>query len=424
MSAQGGPVTRVTTGEGSHFWPQFLDDGDHFIYAATLPARICIGSLKGGASRTPDLMTFPMRVSALAHVPGYIFFVQDSALFARPFDEARLQFSGEALHVVDGIPLTGPGRAPFSVSAAGVLAYWSYSVGTPAVLQWFDRTGRAAQAVPAPAQYIGFDLAQNGQLVYSRTAPNGTTDVWRSDIVRGTEHQVTFDGASYTPQWSPDGTDLVFSSPGDRLPPNLFTKRVLGASPASRVSRSASPDFPSSWSPDGRSIVSVRIDSTTGNDLWIQQLQRPEGERLWFNTPSNESQGKVSPDARWIAYVTDESGEDEVWVASFPSGDIRRQVSASGGMSPRWGEGGREIFYISLAREVMAAPFGQDRTGLSIGPPHRLFKVDNLVDVERRLFPSSNAYVSTADGQRFLMASRVRIPGRLQSALSSTGRRC
>ena len=127
---------------------------------------------------------------------------------------------------MDGVPLTGPGRAPFSVSAAGVLAYWSYSVGTPAVLQWFDRTGRATPAVGAPAQYLGFDLAQNGQLVYSRAAANGTTDVWRSDIVGGTEHQVTFDGASYTPQWSPDGTVIVFSSPNDRLPPNMFAKRL------------------------------------------------------------------------------------------------------------------------------------------------------------------------------------------------------
>jgi eukaryotic-like serine/threonine-protein kinase len=410
VSAQGGPVTRVTTGEGSHFWPQFLDDGDHFIYAASLPPRICIGSLANGTPSQPDLMAFPMRVSALAHVPGYVFFVQDAVLYARRFDEARLQFSGEAHHVVDGVPLAGPGRAAFSVSAAGVLAFWSYSVGTPAVLQWFDRTGRAAPVVGGPAQYLGFDLSQNGQVVYSRTAPNGTADVWTGDVVGGPEHQVTFDGASYTPQWSPDSTSVAFSSPNDRLPPNIFTKRLSDASPASRVSRSTMPDFPSSWTRDGSSIVGVRIDSASGNDLWVHRLQHPEGERLWFNTQFNESQGSVSPDSRWIAYVSDESGKDEVWVASFPSGDIRHQVSASGGISPRWGESSREIFYISLAKELMAAPFAQGRTGIAVGPPHVLFKVDNLVDVERRLFPSANAYVSAADGHRFLMAVRVRDP--------------
>ena len=278
-------------------------------------------------------------------------------MYARPFDEARLQFSGEALHVVDGIPLSGPGRAPFSVSAAGVLAYWSYSVGTPAVLQWFDRTGRAAQAVPAPAQYIGFDLAQNGQLVYSRTAPNGTTDVWRSDIVRrhrapGNLRRSIVHAAMVTRRHD----DLVFSSPDDRLPPNLFTKRVLGR-------QSGFPSQP-------LHVARLSVELEPGRPL---DCQRPNRFHDWQRSvdttaaksrrrasvvqhPSNESQGKRFARRRWIAYVTDESGEDEVWVASFPSGDIRRQVSASGGMSPRWGEGGREIFYISLDREVMAVP--------------------------------------------------------------------
>ena len=204
----------------------------------------------------------------------------------------------------------------------------------------------------------------------------------------------------------------------------MFAKRLSDASPASRVSRSTTPDFPSSWSRDGRSIVSVRIDSTTGNDLWVHRLQNVGGERLWFNTRFNESQGSVSPDSRWIAYVTDESGKDEVWVASFPSGDIRRQVSASGGVSPRWGEGGREVFYIGGGRELMAVPVGLGSSDLGLGPARALFKVDNLVDVERRLFPSANAYVSAADGRRFLMALKYEIPRRLQSASSSTGQLC
>ena len=143
VSARGGQVLPATTPtEGSHFWPQFLGDGEHFIYVATIPGQLCIGSLRNEPPRV--LMKFPVRISSVAYVPGYILFVQDSTLFARPFDEQRLEFSGEPVRVVDGIPVIGFGRAPFSVSAAGVLAYWPYAVGTPSVLQWFDRDGRAS----------------------------------------------------------------------------------------------------------------------------------------------------------------------------------------------------------------------------------------------------------------------------------------
>ena len=119
VSAQGGSVSQVTRGEG-HFWPQFLPDGEHYLYAAAAPARVMLGALGNEANRT--LMSFPVRISALAYAAGHVFFVQDRELFARPFDLVRLAFSGAATRVLQGIPVVGNGRAPFSVSAAGVLA--------------------------------------------------------------------------------------------------------------------------------------------------------------------------------------------------------------------------------------------------------------------------------------------------------------
>ena len=159
--------------------------------------------------------------------------------------------------------------------------------------------------------------------------------------VEGSESQLTFDGAAFTPQWSPDGARIVFTGPGESPPPKLFIRNITGTSPASRFVVAQTPNFASSWSADGRSIVSVRIDPANRNDLWVQRVQDGAAERLSFNTPFNESQGKVSPDNRWIAYVTDESGADEVWVARFPSGDGRRQVSVGGGTSPQWGRRAR-----------------------------------------------------------------------------------
>ena len=260
VSARGGPVLPATTPtEGSHFWPQFLGDGEHFIYVTTIGGQLHIGSLRNEPPR--ELMKFPVRISSLAYVPGYILFVQDSTLFARPFDEKRLEFSGEPVRVVDGIPVIGFGRAPFSVSAAGVLAYWPYAVGTPSILQWFDRGGRASAAVDTPAQYIGFAISPDGrQLALSRTGKDGGADLWLRDLARGTEKQLTFDGAAFTPQWSPDGTRLAFSGPGEKPPPKLFIKNIGDQGPAVRLAAPATPapDFASGWSGDGRSIVSVR----------------------------------------------------------------------------------------------------------------------------------------------------------------------
>jgi eukaryotic-like serine/threonine-protein kinase len=413
VSARGGPMAPVTTPiEGSHFWPQFLADGEHFIYVTAIQGQLCVGSLRDATPRV--LMKFPVRISAVAYVPGYILFVQDATLFARPFDEKRLEFSGEPIRIVDGIPVIGFGRAPFSVSAAGLLAYWPYAVGTPAVLQWFDRSWRASAAVDTPAQYIGFALSPDArQLALSRTGKDGGADVWLRDLARGTEKRLTFDGAAFTPQWSPDGTRVAFSGPGEKPPPKLFVKNLADEGPALRLGAPSMtlPTFASGWSGDGRSIVSVHEDPARGRDLWMHRLDQSAGEPLPFNTRFNESLGKVSPDNHWIAYVTDESGRDEVWVASFPAGAFRRQVSVGGGTSPQWGDGSREIVYLAPDQRLTAVAFNPTKAGGNVGTPRTLFRIDNLAEEDRLLFfATRNDYVAASNGQRFLVSIRARDP--------------
>jgi Tol biopolymer transport system component/tRNA A-37 threonylcarbamoyl transferase component Bud32 len=410
VPARGGPVSpATTTSEGSHFWPQFLGDGKHFIYAAAVPGSINLGSLGNDAPRV--LMKFPVRISALAYVPGHVFFLQDAALFARPFDEQRLEFSGDPIRIVDGIPVTGPGRAPFSVSAAGVLAYWPYPMGTPTTLHWFERNGRTSAVVGGSAQYVGFALSPDaGHLAFSRASQGGGVDVWVRDLSDGRETRLTFDGAAFTPQWSPDGTRIVFSGPGENPPLKLFIKNVANAGAAVRVGVSKTPSFASNWSGDDRSIVSVRIDPTTRNDLWIHRLEDDVDERLPFNSRFNESHGRISPDSRWIAYDTDASGKSEVWVASFPSGEVRRQVSVGGGMAPEWGAGSTEIIYLADDQRLMAAPFSATQTR-GAEAPRALFRLENLAEIDQFVFPTSNVYVATSNGERFLVAVRAPDPG-------------
>ena len=418
VSAQGGAITQVTVpgpanGERGHLWPRFLGDGDHFIYASGSRGGenggIYVASL--GAEAPRIVAQFESEsVSALEYVPGYILYVdQNGGLFARPFDEDRLESSGEPIRILDGIPITGPGRAPFSASATGVLAYWPYAVGTPAVLQWFDRDGRTSAAVETPTRYISFRLSPDGrQLVFSRAANDGRADLWVRDLERGTESRLTSDGTSFSAVWSPDGTRIAFSA-ARRTPPNLFIRNVGATGEDMVVSTTESPDFPLSWSSDRESIVSVLIDPVNRHDLWIWRLQDgkgPVGERLSISSSFNEGQGRVSPDGRWIAYVTDESGQEEVWVAGFPSGENRRQVSVSGGTAPEWGALGAQVFYISRDKQMMATPFNAGEAGT----PRALFRIDSVNLDNQAIFPASDVYTTTANGQRFLVAVGVRDP--------------
>jgi Tol biopolymer transport system component len=412
VSAQGGALEQVTTpsaesGENGQFWPRFLEDNNHFIYSAVSPAGIYVASLDGDA---PRILAPQGVVSALEYVPGYVLYVgQDGGLFARAFDDEALMFVGDPFRIVDGIPLSGPGRAPFSVSTTGVLAYWPYAPGATAVLQWFDRDGRSTPALDVPGRYAGFALSPDlRQLAFARVAANGRSDVWLRDMTRGSESRLTSDGFSFTPTWSPDGTEITYSGARGR-PPDLIIRKI-GDMEETLVDASPMVEFPLAWGQDGASIVSTGTDGTTGSDLWIWRLKgrKGTGERLSLNTRFDESQARISRDNRWIAYTTNESGRDEVWVANFPSGENRRQVSVAGGTAPEWGAGSAEIFYISRDKQVMATPFN----GGEVGTPRVLFRIDNLIDPKDFAadLGASYPYNVTSDGQRFLAAVAARDP--------------
>jgi eukaryotic-like serine/threonine-protein kinase len=174
---------------------------------------------------------------------------------------------------------------------------------------------------------------------------------------------------------------------------------------------SALPAFVSSWCRDGARLVTVRIDPVTRDDLYVDHLDGGPADRLSINTAANEYQGVVSPDDRWLAYVTDASGRDEVWVASFPSGAVRKQVSVDGGASPQWTDGGRELAYISERKWLTVRPFGGTDTSVMLGAAHELFDASQFVETTPLVTPTNNAYVAAAvDGRRFLAAVRVDDP--------------
>ena len=357
-------------------------------------------------------MTFPVRISALAYVPGYVFFVQDSTLFARPFDEQRLAFSGEPIRMVDGVPSVGTRTGALlgiRRRCAGVLAVSRRDVVRAAVVR---QKRPRLRAVGTPALYAGFALSPDAsRLAFSRAGKRGGADVWVRDLARGGESRLTFDGAAFIPQWSPDGTRIVFTGPGEKPPIKLFIKNVANAGPAMsvgvsrrcRISRRAGAETAASSSACG----SIRPAATIcGFIAWTT---------TWTNgcrstRPSMNRTDGVSPDSRWIAYDTDASGKSEVWVASFPSGVIRRQVSSGGGISPEWGDGSAEIVYLSDDKRLMSTRVAGTQTTIDVAAPRPLFPIENLADIDQFNFPTSNAYLAASNGERFLVAVRAPDP--------------
>ncbi len=408
VSSEGGAVIPVTRDEGSHFWPQFIGDGRHFFYSAAIPGEIRLGSLTGEPSRV--LMKVQQHPSSLVYAGGYLFFGRDSKLFARAFDERTLEFVGEPIELLAGMPITQLGRMPFSVSAAGPLAVWPYPGGTPATLRLFTETGASVPVVETPARYVGLALTPNAEsLAVSRRRVNGGADVWVRDLGASTETQVTFDGVAFAPRWSPDGRRLVYTT-STKLPPRLLIKGLRDSSGDVEIGGSQLPAFASSWSNDGARIVSVRIDPATRDDLYVDDLQDGRAERLPMNTAANEYHAAVSPDDRWLAYVTDESGRDEVWVAGFPSGQVKRKVSIDGGTSPQWIDGGREVAYLSQRKWMTIRSFAGTGGDIALGTPRELFDASAFVETTPLVTPTANAYAAAVEGRRFLAAVRAKDP--------------
>jgi serine/threonine protein kinase len=403
VSALGGASSSITAinsaaGEVVQYWPVFLKDGNHFAYSTFKGATggsLILATLTDSSSRA--LMNWGPSAalgSTLAYTPGYILFVENSTLVARRFDDGQLKFSSDTIRIVDGIPVTGPGRAPFSVSSNGVLAYWPGLAGITTELRWFRRDGTPAETAASAAKYSGFSTAPDGKrLVFSRWDSKGKRDVFLQDLASGAVSKVTFNGDSLDPIWSDDGSHLAFSSSGD-TPPNVFSRTANGGE-ITRITNSPLENYPTSWNAGRNVLVYQVVDPKTKNDIWYVDLKGKAKPVPFLQTPANEGLGKLSPDGKWIAFISDESGVDELYIASFPSGENKRPISAGGVNSTaafaiHWRADGKELFYVS-GRQLMAVPIRSTESSIEAGKPQMLFAI------------AAPEYSVTADGSKFLV---------------------
>jgi len=416
VSAAGGSVTPVTMldrsrRQTSHRWPDFLPDGRHFLYwvrsAGQETQGIYVGSLDDAPESQVQTRLLSSATNALYAAPGYLLFAQEAMLMARAFDASRLQFTGEPARLVSELGSASNNRVDFTVSANGLLAYESGDVDRQLV--WFDRAGAQVGSVDGSSDYQNPQLSPDGKRVaIVRLDPqNAAGDIWVLELSRGTASRLTTDPSfDWTPLWSPDGQRLVFAS--NRKGAMSLYERPSSPGPDQVLLDTGNRMTPTDWSRDGRFVVYAQVDPKTKEDLWALPLDRDRKPFPILRTDFNETDGRLSPDGRWMAYTSDESGTAEVYVQRFTGGEdataSRIRVSTSGGSNPRWRRDGRELFYINGARKLVSVAVRSTST----------FEVDAsqaLFDVSRTIDPSQ-VYTATPDGQRFLVGAppQVRSP--------------
>ncbi len=413
VSASGGPTSEVTTfdterGQTSHRWPSMMPDGRHFIFFGRgNPANkegLFVGSLDSRESKFL-LSTNVTGGYAEAGGKGYLLFIRETTLMAQPFDAGKLELSGEARPLVEGI-LSFPteiGPTAFSAfsASAGNLLYRTGDQQTTR-LTWFDRSGRSLGAITEPGGYHEPSLSQDDKkVIFGRGEGVGTQDIFLMDLVRGSSTRLTFVPAADTSSlFSPDGSQIVFSS--NRAGQfDVYRKASSGAgNDELLMNGSSGRPYADSWSRDGKYLLYEKNGTVkTKIDLWVLPMLGDPTPFPYLQSAFVESHAQFSPDGRWVAYVSDESGRAEVFVQSFPVSGGKWQISTAGGDQPQWRGDGKELFYIAPDRNLMAVTVSGG-SNFEAGRPTVLFQtavpLTGIAD-------DRNNYVTTQDGQRFLV---------------------
>ncbi len=388
VSATGGAARAVTTlkaGQSIQFAPFFLPDGHHFLFVVVgTPdaGGIYLGDLTGGV---PTRLT--NAVSTPVYLPtGWMLWVTGGALVAERLDVGKAALTGAPVTLATGVPAAGGGGIPVSVSTTGLVAYRA-GAASQRQLTWFDRSGAARGSVGAPDAGLSVPrVAPDGRRVVVARVTAPSENLWLLDGARTS--RLTF-GASddFGPVWSPDGTRIVFESSlsgAFDLYQTLVNGAVGDAQPLLSSGQVKIPGGPTSWSPDGRFLLYTSIDPQTGADLWVVPMVGARTPAVFLKTPFDESNGVFSPDGRWVAYQSNESGRYEIYVRPFhppgakdsdvASDAVQWQVSTAGGIEPTWRPDGKEIDYIDPSGAMMAAPITVSATTFAAGTPVQLFQ--------------------------------------------------
>jgi serine/threonine-protein kinase len=419
VPASGGRPERVTMlndAEYAHYLPQTLPGGDAVLFTLARTrfrwddAQIVVRSLATGQ----QMILLDDGADARYVPTGHVVFVRRGTLMAAPFDLARLELTGGPVAVIDGVMQavnrtnTGAdsGAGQFALAARGTLAYATGGIAPDAerAVVWVDRDGTVEPLTPRRG-YLSPRLSPDGRrfAVFTQASQaRGNQRVWIHDLSRRTLTPLTAEGeGAVWAAWSPDGTRIAFQAVAAGRS-NLFWKSGDGTGASERLTTSEYTQAPSSWSADGKLLAFVQSDPRSGNDIWVVDVAGADRRtQAVLETPANERYPAFSADGRWLAYSSNESGRDEVYVQPYPGPGPRSLVSTDGGTNPVWKGDGSELFYMVSGTggniAIMTVPVTTSGPAFSAGTPRQLF--------EGRFATSTpaGAFDVTPDGRRFLM---------------------
>ena len=404
VSVDGGQPVAITkvSGRDGHLRPTLLPDNRHFLYLVVTRAgnELRWASIDGA----DDVLVAKPSGWGRYIDPGYLVYVRGQEVIAQRFDAADGRLTGPALTlgtVGTGFSSSANTTASGFSITSNILAFQSVEQATDFELVWFDRSGKRLSVIGESGAYRNLHLSPDGsRLAVQQSEPQiGRTDVWMVDLVRGVKTRVTVDTGNHgMPVWSPDGS-------------SLFTRE--GAGPGARIIRwpitisgrdeevIAADIDPNSFAPDGRHLVYTTLNAATNRDVGILPLNGDRKPLLLFQSAANETHGQVSPDGKWIAYESDESGSTEVYIQGFPTPGQKTRVSTAGGMQPRWRRDSSELFYVASDRRLMSVAL-RTAPQLRVEPPIPLFETRI---VQTGGVGTNAHYDVSADGERFIVAS-------------------
>ena len=404
VAASGGRPEPASTlnaeaAETHHLYPAFLPDGEHFVfYVAGKQRGLHVGEI-GSASRSflfdpdPSLPAGAAATPGLYSTSGHLLYVRERVLMARRFDASSLSLQGDGVKIADAVDYEPPGQAAFAV-AGPVIAYRPRQHLALGALMWMGRDGEGlAEIAASAAAFRQLSLSRdNRTAAVERRDAQGLSSVWTIDLESGATVRVPGEYWSGSPVWSQDGSALAYSVANDS-PPNIALRGDRGAAGERRLTKSANIQYPGGFTPDARTLLFRGFSNDTGWDLFTIAVDGGSPQRL-LQTPADESEMSLSPDGRFLAYTSNESGRTEVYVSRFPEMSNKVAVSSGGGVRPMWRGDGRELFYVSSGSRLMAASIAASGAAATVGPSATLFEVP--------LF--GGLYAPSSDGRRFLIA--------------------